>query len=179
MTEQIPPGRGKSGQPYKEGNTRSDGSYAVGKGRTSPHTRFAQNDGRPRGRRAKGTRNAATEWNEELNERMVLTEGGRKKKVNKLRAVIKAAVNQSLKGNVRAMEITLRNAPAADSGPRIVAPDDAAIIAQWLEEIGLGGTERQLTDDYDTQPESDQDRVDTLDDEGVYASNGEGQTDEA
>lgn len=64
MADEKDLGRRQDGRPFAEGNVRDDGSYLVGKARPPQATRFAKGDGRPRGRRPKGTRNLATEWDE-------------------------------------------------------------------------------------------------------------------
>jgi hypothetical protein len=110
MNEDTPrePGRRKDGKSFKEGNTREDGSYAVGRNRTSESTKFAVGDGRTRGRRAKGTKNLMTEWREELSAKISITEGGKTRKVSKRRALIKAKIDRGIKKSDRANETALR-----------------------------------------------------------------------
>lgn len=98
-------GRRKDGKPFKEGNSREDGSYAVGKNRTAEHTRFAKNDGRPRGRRPKSTKNAHSEWQEELNRKVTFRENGQERKVTRARLnKIRAIDNATVKGKHNAIE---------------------------------------------------------------------------
>lgn len=73
----------QDGKSYKEGNTREDGSYENGKNRAPVSGRFAVGNGRKRGRRAKGTRNFDTEFIEEANRVITITENGKKRKTTK------------------------------------------------------------------------------------------------
>lgn len=56
--------------PYKSGNTNEDGSYKVGKNKPPEHGMFRAGDGRPRGRRKKGTKNLATDLAKSLTARL-------------------------------------------------------------------------------------------------------------
>lgn len=99
-------GRRKDGQPYKDGNTGEDGSYLVGRNRTPAHTRFQSGDGRTRGRRPKGVRNADTEFERELKRKIVVREDGKERKVSKSLGVdLRLIDNAARKGNNRAIEM--------------------------------------------------------------------------
>jgi hypothetical protein len=132
--EEKPPesGRRKDGKPYKEGNTREDGSYRHGKDRVSVDHQFRTNDGRKRGRRGKGTKNLLTEWREELDAKMILSEGGKPCKVTKRRALIKSQIDRGLKKSDRAAETALRYAEMSEKRDPGLQADDIAIIAAWL-----------------------------------------------
>ena len=92
MAENTTPQRGlrKDGQAFKEGNTRADGSFAVGKNRPPEQHRFRENDGRQRGRREKGKKNLLTEWREELDTKIEVTEGGKKRNSRSVARLSKA-----------------------------------------------------------------------------------------
>lgn len=129
----APTGRRKDGKPYKEGNTREDGSYIHGKGRTPEHSRFAAGDGRRRGRRAKGTKNLLTDWEEELAETIPVMENGKKKRITKQRALVKSTVDRGIKAKERSSEIAfgfaakveMRNEQAG------LTLSDSELIAAW------------------------------------------------
>lgn len=130
-------GRRNDGKPYAEGNTREDGSFEVGKGRPDPKHQFRAGDGRPRGRRPKGTKNLAADWREELCERITITENGKKKRVTKQRAIVKTTTAGAMKGGDRKIEIALRRADEAEierSGP---SANDEDIVAAWMGQQGL------------------------------------------
>jgi hypothetical protein len=147
MNEETPrePGRRKDGKPFKEGNTREDGSYEVGRNRTSESTKFAVNDGRVRGRRVKGTKNLMTEWREELSAKITIVEGGKPKKVSKRRALIKAKIDRGIKKSDRANETALRYAQLSEKREPGLQADDLAIVAAWLAAQQIEGD----TDDAD------------------------------
>ncbi|MHA6724188.1 DUF5681 domain-containing protein [Sphingomonas sp. RS2018] len=139
------PGFRKDGKPLKEGNTREDGSFFIGKNRPDPKTQFQKDDGRERGRRPKGTKNLLTEWREELAEKIVMTEGGKPKKVTKRRALIKTKIDRGLKRSDRANEEALRYAELCEKRDPGVQEDDLKIIEVWL----AGVQQTRDSDDFD------------------------------
>lgn len=145
------PGLRKDGRPFKEGNTRDDGSYSIGKNRTSEHTRFAKNDGRKRGRRAKGTANLSTDWKEELAERIEITENGRKKKITKQRGIVKSLASRAMKSSDRAAEIAMRHANERDERTGKLRLADEEIMERWLAQRFAQLDEPKLLDDADRQ----------------------------
>ena len=81
--------------------------YEVGYGKPPKHTRFQPGrSGNPRGR-PKGTNNLKTDLIEELDERILVREGEKTRRVSKQRAVLKTVVTRSLKGDARAMNSLL------------------------------------------------------------------------
>lgn len=150
-------GRCQNGRPYKNGNTREDGSYGIGKNRTPVHSRFAKGDGRARGRRAKGTRNLQSDWSEELGEKIEITEGGRKRRVTKQRGIVKAIAARAMKGSDRAAEIALRHAVERDTGAGQLRLEDKEIIARFLARHYGSFDEPKLLDDRHSQREQDDD----------------------
>lgn len=132
-------GRREDGKPYKEGNTREDGSYAVGRNRPPEPTRFAVNDGRTRGKRAKGVRNADTEFARELNRKMTIKENGVERKVSKSLGVdLQLIDNATRKGDNKAIEMVdqrrRRIAEAAEHNRRYHTLSDQAILEAYLRE---------------------------------------------
>ena len=132
-------GRRKDGKPYKDGNTREDGSYAVGRNRAPKQTRFAVGDGRKRGRRDKGVKNADTEFERELKRKMTIRENGVERKVSKSHGVDLRLLDNALsKGDNRAIEMVdqrrRRIAEAKADNRRYHPLSDQEILAAYLRE---------------------------------------------
>ena len=81
--------------------------YEVGYGKPPRSTRFKKGQsGNPRGRPS-GSKNLSTLLSEALNEPVIVTENGRRRKISKRQAIIKQLVNQSAKGDWRAAKFLL------------------------------------------------------------------------
>ena len=106
--------------------------YVVGKGKPPKHTRFKKGQsGNPRGRR-RGYKNVATLFTEVLNEKVAVTENGKRKIITKLEATIKQLVNKAASGDHRAMNLLLR---LADSNlPQMDAEAEKKTQAELIEE---------------------------------------------
>ena len=86
---------------------REKRDYEVGYGKPPHRTRFKKGQsGNARGRPS-GSKNLSTLLSEALNEPVIVTENGRRRKVSKQQAIIKQLVNQSAKGNWRATKLLL------------------------------------------------------------------------
>lgn len=134
------PGYRKDGKPYKEGNTREDGTYAVGKNRAPADGQFRVGDGRRRGRRAKGVRNADAEFERELNRKIVIREDGRERKVSKSRAVdLRLIANATSNGDNKAIEMVDQRrrriaAEKEENARRYHTLSDTEILERYLRE---------------------------------------------
>jgi hypothetical protein len=85
--------------------------YAVGKGKPPQHSRFRKGQsGNPMGRR-KGSKNVATLLKQVVNERVTVTENGRRRTITKLHAMLKQLANKAASGDHRAINLLL---PLAD-----------------------------------------------------------------
>ena len=85
----------------------SEGDYEVGYGKPPRETRFAKGQsGNPRGRPS-GAKNLATLLREALNEPVIVTENGGRRKVSKRQAIITQLVNRSATADFRAIKILL------------------------------------------------------------------------
>ena len=85
----------------------SEGDYEVGYGKPPRETHFAKGQsGNPRGRPS-GAKNFATLLREALNEPVIVTENGGRRKVSKRQAIITQLVNRSATADFRAIKILL------------------------------------------------------------------------
>lgn len=133
-------GRRKDGKPYKEGNTREDGSYGIGKNRPPVSGQFRKGDGRDRGKRKKGVRNADTDFERELKRKVPITENGKKRMVTKSHAVdLRLLDNATRKGDNKAIEMVDQRrrriaAEKAETARRYHTLRDEEILRQYLRE---------------------------------------------
>jgi hypothetical protein len=82
-----------------------EGDYRVGYRRPPVDTRFNRGQsGNPKGR-PPGAKNLATLLNEALNEVVVISEDGGRKRISKRKAAFKQLVNAAAKGNWRALKL--------------------------------------------------------------------------
>ena len=81
--------------------------YEVGYGKPPRHTRFVKGQsGNPRGR-PPGAKNLSTLLSEALNETVIVTENGGRRKVTKRQAIVTQLVNRSATADFRAIKILL------------------------------------------------------------------------
>src|SRR5438874_12382842 len=81
--------------------------YEVGYGKPPRHTRFAKGQsGNPQGR-PPGAKNLSTVLRKALNETVIVTENGGRRKVTKRQAIITQLVNRSAPADFRAIKILL------------------------------------------------------------------------
>ena len=80
---------------------RPTGEYAVGYCQPPARYRFAKGQsGNPKGR-AKGTKNLKTDLLEEMQERILVREGNRERKLSKQRAMLKGLTAQAIRATPR------------------------------------------------------------------------------
>ena len=81
--------------------------YDVGYGKPPRHSRFTKGQsGNPRGR-PRGSKNLKTLLSEALNEPVIVTEEGGRRKITKREAIITQLVNRSASADFRAIKILL------------------------------------------------------------------------
>jgi hypothetical protein len=103
--------------------------YAVGYGKPPRHSRFKRGQsGNPRGR-APGAKNLKTLLSEALNEYVIVTENGGRRKVTKREAIIKQLVNQSAIADWRAIKILLDLLREIDGQSEPASPETSAFTA--------------------------------------------------
>jgi len=124
----------------------SEKTYGVGYGKPPAHGQFKPGQsGNLKGRR-KGSRNLTTDIALELSEKLLVTEGGKQKRITKQRAVIKALVAKSVKGDTRAAAALLRLIPDAEKAQQ------STVAAQTLNPVDqeiLNAFREQLREELD------------------------------
>ena len=118
-----------------------DRKYDVGYGKPPKDTRFKKGQsGNPRGR-PKGAKNFSTLLDKELNERIMVTEGGRKRSLSKGAAFIKRLATDALSGKPGAQRLLLEHWPQLDAA----APDADTADPN---ETPLNEVDRQVLDAF-------------------------------
>ena len=146
-------GRRKDGKPFKDGNTRPDGSYEIGKGRTPEGTRFAVGDGRKRGRRSKGARNFEKDWEEELSKPVRVVRNGKTIKVSAHHAQVMKTLELASKGKERSQELVFRQADRlGERKSQVSSRSDDELIAAWLAEMSGSNDEAAIISDDNELP---------------------------
>ena len=119
----------------------SKDEYAVGYGKPPKHAQFKKGQsGNPKGR-PKGIRNLNTDLEEELNQKVVVSEGGMTKETTKQRAMIKSVFAKALKGDTRAATVLinlilgLEQTRIANDAVEALTPDDITILEGFKQRI--------------------------------------------
>lgn len=119
----------------------SEKPYSVGYGKPPAHGQFKPGQSGNLKGRSKGSRNLTTDIALELSEKLLVTEGGKQKRITKQRAVIKALVAKSVKGDTRAAAALLRLIPEAEMAQKSTAaaqtlnPVDQEILNAFREQV--------------------------------------------
>jgi hypothetical protein len=100
--------------------------YEVGYGKPPRRTRFRKGQsGNPCGR-PNGAKNLSTLLREELNERVIVVENGRRRKITKRKVIIMQVVNRAAKGYWRDTKLILDIEQDLERRTDAVAPEAAA-----------------------------------------------------
>ena len=140
-----------------EGEGKMGNEGEVGFGKPPVHSRFRKGcSGNSKGR-PKGTKNLRTDLSEVLQERITVTEGDRKVRMSKQRAVFKTLVAKTLKGDSRSATTLLntmfRALGFADKADDVEEPLDAneqelmAVIEGRLQRKAESSTNPEVVPD--------------------------------
>jgi Family of unknown function (DUF5681) len=153
MAKQSP--LGTNIQPDSAHSPAAAAAYAVGYRRAPVHTKWKRGQsGNPAGRR-KGQRNVRTVLDEQLNERIWIREGNRRRSVTKLEAVIATMINAALKGSAKAQasliallrSVGMTDEVTAATNGKPFTVDDAALIQNYFARHGAELKRTQAPDD--------------------------------
>ena len=126
--------------------------YEIGYRKPPKHTRFKKGQsGNPKGR-PKGAANFVTQLNEELEQKIVVNENGKKKTLTKMQAMVKRMVAGALQGEVRpllALVEILRRTGQLEEGVSNLLPEDYADI---LDDYTARKAPRKDPADKETRP---------------------------
>ena len=120
--------------------------YSVGYGQPPSGSRFKPGQsGNPKGR-PKGTKNRITIFNQALNERVVVTEHGKRKNITKQEAIFKQLVNKAASGDHRAAQLVINEIRelearlnATETGREIIDEADQQVFQSFLKRLGKPG----------------------------------------
>ncbi len=119
-------------------------AYDIGFGKPPLATRFQKGvSGNPRGR-PKGARNLSTVVSAALNEKVLITENGRKRRISKYEATVKQLVNRAAGGEARATQLLLGLIQAGEARavetplPGFEDGDEDA-MRELMRRLGQGG----------------------------------------
>ena len=128
---------GRSGPDWDNG---APPDYAVGYGKPPRHSRFQPGrSGNPRGK-PKGCVNLRMLLENELRQPTVVTEGGRRQRLNKAELLIKTTLNRAIKGDAQALKLLFQLGAGTMLGGKEIplepqdGPDaaaDHAILARY------------------------------------------------
>jgi hypothetical protein len=125
------------------------GDYEVGYGKPPRDTRFPKGQsGNPRGR-LPGAKNLKTLLSEALNEPVIVTENGGRRKVTKRQAIVTQLVNRSATADFRAIKILLDIVRDIERQTEPTAPEtsdfseaDEKVLEQIKARFSIGESEQ-------------------------------------
>lgn len=140
----------------------NDDGYEVGYRKPPKRTQFRPGQsGNPQGR-PKGAKNLKADLVEELNQKIVIREGERSRKVTKQRAFVKSMVNGAIKGNARAttsmLSTMLRLLDTGERADEIEEPlveDELEIMEAFTDSIRRRINDRKAGENEDDEVEGD------------------------
>lgn len=129
--------------PGIETDATNAGSAQVGYGQPPIATRFQPGrSGNPRGR-PKGARNLSAVIASTLNEKVPVTENGRRRHITKLEAAVKQLVNRAASGEARATQLLFALIAADEARPPEIKNDrfadaDLTVMTELARRLGRG-----------------------------------------
>jgi len=118
----------------------SNHNYDVGYGKPPRHSQFGKgHSGNPRGR-AKGSRNLSTLLDSALNERVTVSENGKRKRISKREAILKQLVNKAASGDPKSIQMLLTELRLVEGRqpsvePMLLDETDREVIRQLYDRL--------------------------------------------
>ncbi len=112
--------------------------------------------GNPKGR-PKGLKNLSTDLKEELEQKIVVTEGGRTLELTKQRAMLKTLMAKALKGDARSTSVLiqltlgLEQLESGGQGQDMLPEDDLAILETFKKRLIETNTEKLNSEEKDNE----------------------------
>jgi hypothetical protein len=123
----------------------SNKKYEVGYGKPPKSGQFQKGlSGNPKGRPS-GTKNIATDLQEELSSKIPVREGNKETFISKQRALIKALSTKALKGDIRAINTLIRMIERTipiepdDIDEKPLSANDEELMKEFLSRNGIEG----------------------------------------
>jgi hypothetical protein len=118
----------------------SNREYDIGYGKPPLHSQFGKGrSGNPRGR-PKGSYNLSTLIDSALNERVIVSENGKRKRITKREAILKQLVNKAASGDPKSIhmlltEIRLAEGRQPSAEPMLLDETDREVIRQLYQRL--------------------------------------------
>lgn len=122
---------------------KKSGDYEIGKGKPPKHSQFQSGQsGNPKGR-PKGSKNVDQVLSKILNEKITITDAGKKMIVDKLEGALRVLFNKSFEGRPQSLKLLMdlfkerEGANAIGVSNEFSDDDHAALMEElsWLEEV--------------------------------------------
>jgi hypothetical protein len=118
----------------------SNRDYDIGYGKPPLHSQFGKgHSGNPRGR-PKGSHNLSTFLDSALNEGVIVSENGKRKRITKREAILKQLVNKAASGEPKSIQLLLTEIRLAEgrqpsAEPMLLDETDREVIRQLYERL--------------------------------------------
>jgi hypothetical protein len=139
----------------------SNRDYDIGYAKPPKHNQFAKGQsGNPRGR-PRGSLNLTTLLEGALNERVIITENGKRKRITKREAILKQLVNRAASGDPKSIQMLLAEIRLAEgrqpsAEPMLLDETDREVIRQLFER--LHETNQNENENEETNSENPKDK---------------------
>jgi hypothetical protein len=139
----------------------SDRNYDIGYGKPPRHSQFGKgHSGNPRGR-AKGSSNLSTLLDSALNERVIVSENGKRKRISKREAILKQLVNKAASGDPKSIQMLLtelrlvEGRQPSSAEQMLLDETDREVIRQLYERLNKGSENQKEEEEVSDENSKD------------------------